>query len=87
MSIRTKLSYIISGQLPEFVRTQYPQFVLFLEKYYEFLEESGNVSDVLLKADTWNDIDATLDVFIPSFLNQYANDFPPNTVLDSRRLV
>jgi len=48
MSIKRKLHHLISGQIPEFVRVEYPQFVTFLEHYYKFLENQGEAHDVLL---------------------------------------
>ena len=87
MSIRNKLSHLVSGHLPTFVQTEYPQFVEFIEAYYRFLEQTDNVHDVLLNNDEWKDIDETLDVFIPEFKSQYAYDFPSDTELATRRLI
>lgn len=87
MSIKRKLHHLISGQIPEFVRAEYPQFVTFLEHYYKFLENQGQAHDVLLSNMDWMDIDETLDVFIPYFRNQFTYDMPSDTVLDNRRLI
>ena len=35
-----KTSLLVSKQVPEFVRDEYPIFISFLEAYYEFLEKS-----------------------------------------------
>ena len=87
MSIKRKLHHLISGQIPEFVRVEYPQFVTFLEHYYKFLENQGEAHDVLLNNMDWTDIDETLDVFIPYFRNQYTYDMPSDTIIDNRRLI
>jgi hypothetical protein len=87
MSIKNKLSHLISGHLPSFVRSDYPQFVEFLEAYYRFLEQPGNLHDVLLNTYEWRDIDVTLDEFIPKFKKQHAYDFPAETEISSRRLI
>jgi len=87
MSIKNKLSHLVSGHLPSFVRAEYPQFVEFIEAYYRFLEKTGNTHDVLLNSDEWRDIDNTLDVFIPEFKSQFAYDFPSDTELSTRRLI
>ena len=86
-SLRHKLHYLISGQLPEFVQTEYPLFVTFLEYYYKFLEQANGADDVLLNSDTWQDIDQTLDVFLPEFRKEFAADIPQTAVLDIRRLI
>jgi len=41
-NVRT--SNLVSSQLPDFVRSDYPKFVTFLEKYYEWLETTDSVS-------------------------------------------
>lgn len=87
MSIKRKLHHLISGQLPEFVRVEYPQFVTFLEHYYKFLEQQGEAHDVLLNNADWTDIDATLDAFLPYFRAQYSYDFPSDTVISNRKLI
>jgi hypothetical protein len=42
-----KTSLLIPSQLPEFVRDDpaYANFVLFLQAYYEWLEQNNNVED------------------------------------------
>lgn len=87
MTIKDKLHKLIAGQLPNFVRSDYPQFVLFLEAYYRFLEKNSEAHDVLLNMSSWNDIDESLDVFIPEFRKQYAYDFPNEGELDTRRII
>jgi len=87
MTIKRKLHHLISGQIPEFVRVEYPQFVTFLEHYYRFLEQQGEAHDVLLSNSDWTDIDVTLDVFIPYFRAQYSYDFPSDTILTNRKLI
>lgn len=87
MSIKRKLHHLVSGQLPEFVRVEYPQFVTFLEHYYRFLEQQGEAHDVLLNNADWTDIDVTLDTFIPYFRSQYSYDFPTDTLITNRKLI
>lgn len=87
MSIKKKLHYLISGQLPEFVKAEHPQFVTFLEHYYKFLETSNQVHDVFLNAQKWNDIDETLNAFIPYYRAQFSYDIPSDTITTNRRLI
>lgn len=86
-SLRHKLHHLISGQIPEYVRDNFPVFVAFIEAYYRFLEESGEVHDVLLNSDSWMDIDATLDDFIPEFQKEFIGDIPQTALIDIRRLI
>lgn len=62
-----KIQSIVSSQLPEFVREDYPVFVQFLKKYYEYLEtvDARNIEDI-------RDIDKTLTEYIQYFNNELA---------------
>jgi hypothetical protein len=84
---KQSLSHLIANQLPDFVRTEYPVFVAFLEKYYEFLDEENQVNNFLLNYEKNFDINRTLDTFIPKFKNQYAQNFPLTAQIDDRRLI
>ena len=77
---RTQLSSVVSRQIPEFIREDYPTFVAFVEAYYEFLQTQGvDLSSV-------KDLDKTLDSFIDQFKKELAHNFP-NTVSDERFLL
>jgi len=70
MITKPKLSSIVSKQLPEFIREDYPTFVAFLEAYYEWL----GTQDADLY--TLRDIDKTLDNFIQYFRSELAFNLP-----------
>lgn len=78
----TKLQTVVSGQLPEFVREDYPVFTEFLEAYYGYLDqqEKRNLTEL-------RDIDQTVDGFIEYFKNELnifgesAYDHIDNTLL------
>jgi hypothetical protein len=77
---RTNLSSVVSRQIPEFIREDYPTFVAFVEAYYEFLQTQGvDLSSV-------KDLDKTLDSFITEFKKELAHNFP-NIVSDERFLL
>lgn len=84
---KQSLSHLIANQVPDFVRQEYPVFVSFLEKYYEFLDQDGEVNNFLLNYENNFDINRTLDAFIPKFKNQYAQNFPLTAQIDDRRLI
>jgi hypothetical protein len=84
---KQSISHLIANQLPDFVRTEYPVFITFLEKYYEFLDEENQVNNFLLNYEKNFDINRTLDTFIPKFKNQYAQNFPLTAQIDDRRLI
>jgi len=84
---KNSLAYLIANQVPDYVRAEFPQFVLFLEKYYEFLDQDGEVNNVLLNAASFLDINTTLDEFLPSFRAQYLQMFPQDSLVEDRRLI
>ena len=85
-----KTSSLVSEQVPDFVRSDHPVFVTFLEKYYEFLANNtlmetpqgyGNTyygANTALKIiPDIGDIDTTdFSQFIQSFRKQYAPTLP-----------
>lgn len=48
---------IIEYQLPEFIRTDYPQFVEFIKAYYKFLETSNDPNKIVYNLETYRNID------------------------------
>jgi len=78
-----KTSILVSGQVPEFVREEYPLFVTFLKAYYEFLEnkQGVNKNDLVTQAKSLKtvfDIDQSIDDFEKHFFNTYASLVPIN---------
>jgi len=76
-----KTSILVGGQVPEFVREEYPLFVTFLEAYYEFLENKQGIkqNDLLTEAKklkTIFDVDESIDEFEQYFFNTYASLIP-----------
>ena len=70
---RTQLSSVVSRQIPEFIREDYPTFVAFVEAYYEYLQEQG------VDLSTARDIDKTLDEFIIEFKKELSHNLPQIT--------
>ena len=67
---RTQLSSVVSRQIPEFIREDYPTFVTFVEAYYEYLQSQG------VDLSTARDIDKTLDQFVLEFKKELAHNLP-----------
>ena len=77
---RTNLSTVVSRQLPEHIREDYPTFVAFVEAYYEYLQTQG------VDFSTIRDIDVTLESFIDQFKKELAYNLP-NITQDERFLL
>ena len=78
---RTNLSAVVSRQLPEHIREDYPTFVAFVEAYYEYLQAQG------VDFSTIRDIDKTLESFIAQFRKELSHNLPVVTHCDERFLL
>jgi hypothetical protein len=89
MSTNKKTSLLINRQVPDFVRDDYPNFVLFLEAYYEFLDNNNyglaktlrNISDVDVSMELSSDIDDSLHTFEDHFFNSFLPFIPKDTAI------
>lgn len=78
---RTNLSAVVSRQLPEHIREDYPTFVAFVEAYYEYLQAQG------VDFSTIRDIDNTLESFVMHFRNELSYNLPHTPHCDERFLL
>jgi hypothetical protein len=83
-------SYIssqIHTQVPDFVKENYQTFITFLEKYYEWLESSGNPGNAIQNLTEYQDIDTTLSSLLVFFEREYTPLIPSNTNVDKALLI
>jgi hypothetical protein len=92
-----KNSLLVKGQLPEFVREEYPLFVSFIEAYYEFLETEqfdtngislkNNLSEKLKNLRYISDVDFSLDEFETQFFNSFLPFLPQDSQVSKEFLI
>ncbi|CAB4132938.1 hypothetical protein UFOVP250_12 [uncultured Caudovirales phage] len=84
-----KTSILIPSQLPAFIRDDpnYENFVLFLQAYYEWMEQSGNVTDVSKNILNYQDIDSTSGKFLDYFVNDFIPHFPEQSLISKEQAV
>jgi len=87
-----KISLLINRQVPEFVREEHPNFIAFLEAYYEFLENKQGTqkNDLITKSKDLrfiSDVDFSIASFEENFFNTYANLIPRNVEVDKAFLI
>ena len=71
-SLETKNnSFLIKEQVPQYIRTEYPTFVTFLEKYYTFMD--NNYSE---PTNYVSDIDYAQEQFLDKWRGALVSDFP-----------
>ena len=87
-----KNSILVSQQVPEYIRDEYPLFVNFLEAYYEFLEtKQGTQKNDLIqqakKLRNISDVDDSIEDFSESFISNFATLLPQNEQIDKAFLI
>lgn len=77
-----KTSYLVNSQVPFFVRNDHPNFIRFLEAYYEFLEQQGAQLDILRNMKNYYDVDESIDTFLEKFYSSLLKFIPKETKAD-----
>ena len=79
-----KTSLLIPSQLPEYIRDDpaYENFVLFVQAYYEWMEENNNVTERTKNLLNYKDIDKTSAEFLDYFYNDFLSYFPKDILAD-----
>jgi len=75
----------IKYTLPEFIREDYPDFVTFLEKYYEFMDQTNNPGNLLLNK-RYYDLDDLNDAELNKKALEFAKDFPQVLAIEKKKL-
>lgn len=93
MSSNSKISNLISTQVPFFVRNDHQNFVRFVEAYYEYLEQSntitgiGNTVDMAKSLPHNMNIDESIDLFTQKFYDNYLKFLPGNVIADKNIII
>jgi hypothetical protein len=97
MASNNKISNLINSQVPFFVRNDHQTFITFIEKYYEFLEQSEGLIDIKDNLLSLKDIDyvtrngsnaTDLELLIQEKLYaNYLKAFPKDMVIDKALLL
>lgn len=86
-----RISNLVTEQLPEFVVEQYPNFVLFLQAYYQWMEQQGNVVNQLKNFPNYIDIDYVVENdlvnFVTEFQQMYMASLPTNMLADKAKVL
>ena len=82
-------SLLIPSQLPEHIRDDpaYANFVLFLQAYYEWMEQNGNVTERTKNLTSYIDIDSSTSEFLNYFYNDFLSYFPEELLVDKTEVV
>lgn len=80
-------SALVSKQLPSYIQEDYPKFVTFLEKYYEWLQGQNGVLDAIQKFSESKDLDLANDFYLDLIKKELSPYFPEEILLDKRILL
>lgn len=78
------ISTLVNQQVPDFVRSDYPNFVLFLQKYYEWMESVGNPLYESSQIKYNYDLDLASDQYIDQIKKEFLPYFPESLEIDKR---
>lgn len=81
------ISQFTPQMFPQWVQSNGPNMVAFMEAYYEWMEKVGNVEYVASNLLNIRSIDNTFDQFIIDFQYEFMNQLPANIAADKRLLL
>ena len=81
------VSDLIESQLPAFVRHDHPNFVAFMDAYYEWLETHRNVQFDISRLSSYQDIDSSIDVFTEQFFKEFLTNIPRGILADKKEVL
>ena len=84
-SFDERISVLVEGQLPDFVKQDHATFVAFMKAYYEYLEQLGKPYEIIGSLDNYFNIDKTVDDFLQYFKTQFAKDIPEAIFANSNK--
>jgi hypothetical protein len=82
--IEDKLSLFVKEQFPAFYRDEGGMFQVFLEAYYEYLEQEGKTIDFARNLLEYKDIDSTTAQFLDHFKATFLSQLPGLVRADDR---
>lgn len=80
----THIAAQVKHQFPAFYREQGPNFIAFLQAYYEWMEQDGQVIDQSRKLFDTRDIDFTADQFLDHFKAKFMANLPKEIIGNQR---
>lgn len=81
------ISKLIPNQFSLNIREKYPTFINFIQHYYKWLEQDGNVLSEIYKLPEYFDVDKTKDEFLEYFSKELMPTLPNDIVADRRKLL
>ena len=88
MELNRKITHILGDQIPDYISDYYPLYVIFMTKYFEYLDNSSSgVQHSIQNIELNRDIDTTANDLAIQFLNTYVPNLPSSSAVDRTILV
>jgi hypothetical protein len=87
MSDIAKISKLVKSQFPQFYHEEGERFMAFVQAYYEYMEQTGKMSDAIRNLENYHDISTTTDDFIKYYINSFLPSVPLDVIADKKLLV
>lgn len=84
MAVTDKISTLVKNQFPDFYKEEGDKFLEFIQAYYEWMEENGNLTDSIRNLKSYRDISTTTDDYIQHFFNTLIPGIPTEIAADKR---
>ena len=84
-----KTSLLVPYELPKFISEDpnYANFVLFVQAYYEWMEQKNNTLDFSKNLLNYMDVDTTTDQFLQYYVNDFLSYFPQEILADKSKAI
>ena len=87
MAVNEKLSTLVKNQFPDFYKEEGPNFLAFMEAYYEYMEQNGKMTDAVRNLQSYQDINTTTEEYIEYFINTFLPSVPLDVAADKKIMV
>lgn len=81
------ISNFVYSQSPFFVRNDHPNFIKFVEAYYQYLEQEGKTIERAKGFRSALDIDRTIDLYADKLYSQFLSLLPDNVIADKNLIL
>lgn len=85
--IQKFITPFVASQFPAFYREEGPNFIAFVEAYYEWMEQQGNAIHESRSLVEYMDVDTTAEQFVKYFKGKYMDSIPETIRADKRLLL
>lgn len=79
-----KVSSLVKNQFPDFYKEEGENFIAFIEAYYAWMEETGQMTHAIQNLESYRDVSTTTDDFIQYFANDLLPSVPNDVIGDKK---